>query len=190
MSLSDTIIYYVCTLEQRTNNMLVERAASPWVESSAPNTKTTDTGERGQMFGRTARHVSNRERRVAKPGACSASSETENDGWYIAPLQALPRGALYAIDTHECQGRVVLHGGGVEYGLGFNSQGGLLCATRPPIVRAIAKSGNFRGSAGLPRCARCKLDARHRLRTGRTGTRGGVLVRVTGQADSRSPRRR
>lgn len=47
-----------------------------WIDS-------TDTGERLQMFGRLARHIITRERRVASPGACSRNSESETDGWYI-----------------------------------------------------------------------------------------------------------
>src|SRR5262245_4288058 len=43
----------------------------------------SDTGERQEMFGRMARHIITREKRVATPGACSRSSESENDGWYI-----------------------------------------------------------------------------------------------------------
>jgi hypothetical protein len=43
----------------------------------------TDTGERLMMFGHMARHVITRERRIASPGSCSGSSESETDGWYI-----------------------------------------------------------------------------------------------------------
>jgi hypothetical protein len=43
----------------------------------------TDTGERLIMFGHMARHIITRERRIASPGACSGSSESETDGWYI-----------------------------------------------------------------------------------------------------------
>jgi len=35
------------------------------------------------MFGHVARHIITRERRIATPGACSRSSESETDGWYI-----------------------------------------------------------------------------------------------------------
>jgi hypothetical protein len=43
----------------------------------------TDTGERLVMFGHMARHIKTWERRIASPGACSGSSESETDGWYI-----------------------------------------------------------------------------------------------------------
>jgi hypothetical protein len=46
-------------------------------------TDYTDTGERLIMWGHMARHIRTRERRIASPGACSGSSETETDGWYI-----------------------------------------------------------------------------------------------------------
>jgi hypothetical protein len=43
----------------------------------------TDTGERKEFFGHTARHIITRETRVAGPGACSQPSLSETDGWYI-----------------------------------------------------------------------------------------------------------
>lgn len=43
----------------------------------------TDTGERLMMFGHMARHIITHEKRIASPGACSRSSESESDGWYI-----------------------------------------------------------------------------------------------------------
>lgn len=42
-----------------------------------------DTGERLMMFGHMARHIVTREKRIASPGACSRSSVSESDGWYI-----------------------------------------------------------------------------------------------------------
>jgi hypothetical protein len=42
-----------------------------------------DTGERLMMFGHMARHIVTHEKRIASPGACSKSSESEIDGWYI-----------------------------------------------------------------------------------------------------------
>jgi hypothetical protein len=45
--------------------------------------ETTDTGERKQFFGRTARHVITKESSVAGPGAVSSFSSSERDGWYI-----------------------------------------------------------------------------------------------------------
>jgi hypothetical protein len=47
-----------------------------WIES-------TDTGERQEMFGHLAHHIITREKRIATPGACSGSSQSETDGWYI-----------------------------------------------------------------------------------------------------------
>jgi hypothetical protein len=47
-----------------------------WIDS-------VDTGERLMMFGHMARHIVTREKRIASPGACSRSSESEIDGWYI-----------------------------------------------------------------------------------------------------------
>jgi hypothetical protein len=47
-----------------------------WIDNS-------DTGERLMMFGRMARHIITREKRIASPGACSRNSESESDGWYI-----------------------------------------------------------------------------------------------------------
>jgi hypothetical protein len=46
------------------------------------NVETVDTGERKEIFGRTARHIIRREKRIASPGACGHSGETESDGWY------------------------------------------------------------------------------------------------------------
>jgi len=46
-------------------------------------TDSVDTGERLRMFGHMARHIVTREKRIASPGACSSSSESEIDGWYI-----------------------------------------------------------------------------------------------------------
>lgn len=46
-------------------------------------TDNVDTGERMMMFGHMARHIVTREKRIASPGACSRSSESETDGWYI-----------------------------------------------------------------------------------------------------------
>lgn len=46
------------------------------------NVETIDTGERKEIFGRTARHIIRREQRIASPGACGHSGESESDGWY------------------------------------------------------------------------------------------------------------
>ena len=47
--------------------------------------ETIDTGERREMFGHTARHILIKDTRVAGSGACSQSSESEQDGWFIDP---------------------------------------------------------------------------------------------------------
>jgi hypothetical protein len=47
-----------------------------WIEN-------IDTGERKELFGHVARHIITHEKRVAGPGACSKSSVSETDGWYI-----------------------------------------------------------------------------------------------------------
>lgn len=45
--------------------------------------ENVDTGERKRVFGHIAQHIITREKRMASPGACSKSSITETDGWYI-----------------------------------------------------------------------------------------------------------
>jgi hypothetical protein len=50
---------------------------------------SVDTGETKEIFGQVARHIITKVRRVASPGACSSSSESETDGWYIG-YDALP----------------------------------------------------------------------------------------------------
>ncbi|HET9181617.1 MAG TPA: hypothetical protein VFP59_05755 [Candidatus Angelobacter sp.] len=46
-------------------------------------TNSVDTGERKKFFGRIARHIITRERRIPSPGACSLGSESQTDGWYL-----------------------------------------------------------------------------------------------------------
>jgi hypothetical protein len=91
-----------------------------------------DTGERLMMFGHMARHIVTREKRIASPGACSRSSESEIDGWYIddsmMPDWHRPKGAnggvvvasvvAFSTDTH-CLDRmdtIDVHRSGVETG--------------------------------------------------------------------------
>ena len=52
------------------------------------HTETIDTGERLQMFGRSARHVLIRTSRVPGSGSHSDPTESETDGWYIDPPAA------------------------------------------------------------------------------------------------------
>ncbi|HWX55714.1 MAG TPA: hypothetical protein VN176_14090 [Verrucomicrobiae bacterium] len=42
-----------------------------------------DTGERKEILGYVARHIITREKRIASPKACSGSSESQTDGWYV-----------------------------------------------------------------------------------------------------------
>ena len=75
--------------------------------------ETVDTGETRAIFGRVARHFLTRERRVAEPGACSASIETDTDGWYIDYSEV--RSARHFADMHleggiACRDIVVRHG--------------------------------------------------------------------------------
>src|SRR5258708_11456648 len=57
-----------------------------------------DTGERKELFGHLARHIITKEKRVAGPGACSGSWESQTDGWYVdtavMPQWRLPRKGL------------------------------------------------------------------------------------------------
>ena len=65
-----------------------------WIES-------TDTGERQEMFGYTARHIITREQRIPGPGSCSLPSESTMDGWYIdysfLPEWRQPRGQAFNV---------------------------------------------------------------------------------------------
>src|SRR5262249_37638633 len=47
-------------------------------------TTVVDTGEKKQMFGRTARHLKTTVKRDPKAGACESQKQTiETDGWYV-----------------------------------------------------------------------------------------------------------
>ena len=50
--------------------------------------ETVDTGERREMFGRTARHVNTRTTLTMEPPGDSPVTESEIDGWYIDPPAA------------------------------------------------------------------------------------------------------
>lgn len=103
----------------------VNRAAKPrpanytgtidiWIES-------TDTGERQQMFGHSARHIITKERRAPRAGSSCSTSETEMDGWYIddVPLpewhQAPSRGVTF-VTLGGCRDKPELHLSGVRPG--------------------------------------------------------------------------
>jgi len=75
--------YITYEMDPRGSTVAMKR---PMVESGGTlkiSIETTDTGERKELFGHTARHIITRERRVAGPGACSKPSLIETDGWYI-----------------------------------------------------------------------------------------------------------
>ena len=75
--------YITYEMNSRGSTVAMKR---PMVESGGTlkiSIETTDTGERKELFGHTARHIITRERRVAAPGACSKPSLSETDGWYI-----------------------------------------------------------------------------------------------------------
>jgi hypothetical protein len=75
--------YITYEMDPRGSSAAMKR---PMVESGGTlkiSIETTDTGERKELFGHTARHIITRERRVAGPGACSKPSLSETDGWYI-----------------------------------------------------------------------------------------------------------
>jgi hypothetical protein len=72
--------------------------------------QTTDTGERREMFGRTARHLITHERRVAEAGACGQSSEVETDGWYVESPLARRNAAYLLASNYQCRDNIVTHG--------------------------------------------------------------------------------
>jgi hypothetical protein len=45
--------------------------------------ETTDTGEREEFFGRTARHIITKRTIVRNPDAISSGAQSEQDGWYL-----------------------------------------------------------------------------------------------------------
>lgn len=67
-----------------------------------------DTGERQQLLGQTAKHLKITQRHVAEPGACQASYDTQEDGWFV------PAPAKYATGRIElgskCADKVIYHG--------------------------------------------------------------------------------
>jgi hypothetical protein len=95
--------------------------------------EVTDTGERKAFFGQTARHLIWRERSVAEPGACGASSSVRvHDGWYLPePEKAASQGFAYILavasaDGKICRDRIITHG------------------SRPGGLAVIADDGSFR----------------------------------------------
>ena len=84
-----------------------------WIES-------TDTGERRQMFGHTARHILTTERRVPGSGSCSGSSDSQTDGWYIdyswLPEWRRPQPGVFFVTAGGCLDNIEMHRHGVELG--------------------------------------------------------------------------
>ncbi len=84
--------------------------------------ETIDTGERRQMFGHTARHIITKDKRVAGPGACSKSGESEQDGWYIdldatAGCPRLPKShgpGVAVLSTPDCMDKLEIRRSSVE----------------------------------------------------------------------------
>lgn len=94
-------------------------------------TDSVDTGERKKFFGRVARHIITRERRIPSPGACSLGSESQTDGWYLdasaVPEWEQPKNGygvviasvVAAEPTTNCQDKmdkIEVHHTGVELG--------------------------------------------------------------------------
>jgi len=74
------------TYETDSHGTTVGIRPSPTVDSGGTLQiwmENIDTGERRDIFGHSARHIITREKRIAGPGACSKTSQSETDGWYI-----------------------------------------------------------------------------------------------------------
>jgi hypothetical protein len=85
--------------------------------------EATDTGQRRQFLGRTARYLQVTERTVARPGACTYPyySAKDNSGWYIPRKNWKPittwdlaekcrEHAYTAVLSYTCEDTVVKHG--------------------------------------------------------------------------------
>jgi hypothetical protein len=78
--------------------------------------EVSDTGERQQFFGRTARHLLLRERHVAEPGACERTYEIDKDGWYLPRPKSGKTQISYRLVSYigfagyRCQDIVIKHG--------------------------------------------------------------------------------
>ena len=62
--------------------------------------KTVDTGERKQLFGRTARHVITARKEIPLEGSHSQPQETVQDGWYIDLNQQISCDPDYLQNAH------------------------------------------------------------------------------------------
>jgi len=96
-----------------------------------------DTGERKEILGYVARHIITREKRIASPKACSGSSESQTDGWYvdtsIMPEWRQPKksamgvvvASVVAVDgRNDCQNKmdkIEVHQTGAEVGFPVKS---------------------------------------------------------------------
>lgn len=82
--------------------------------------ESTDTGERQQILGQTARHIITHKRQVASAQACWGNNETEVDGWYVDghDLARKPRqdeSAANVVRTGaNCRDKIVLHRTGLD----------------------------------------------------------------------------
>lgn len=86
--------------------------------------ESTDTGERRQILGQTARHIITHQRQVAGPGACWEDGEMEWDGWYIdkqeQPIgrqlhpQSGDQSANVIMTGVGCRDRIEVHRRGVQ----------------------------------------------------------------------------
>lgn len=84
--------------------------------------ESTDTGERAQILGQTARHIITHKRQVASAQACWSNNETEVDGWYVDLKEHQPNqkprqddGAANVVMTGaNCRDKIVLHRKGLD----------------------------------------------------------------------------
>lgn len=86
--------------------------------------ESTDTGERSQILGHTARHIVTHQRQVAGPGACWGNHEMDLDGWYIdipeQPVDQKHRRSAVDGTAHvimsgaNCRDKIEVHHQGIE----------------------------------------------------------------------------
>ncbi len=124
--------------------------------------ETIDTGERKTFFGYTARHLRLRERRVAEPGACDGTYQTERDGWYIPAMESNTAKGSYLIGdyilagSYSCHDTVVTHGDPSSPGLPVLETNGsftreVLELSHDPLDKSLFEvPGDFRKVEALP----------------------------------------
>ena len=93
----------------------------------------TDTGESKEFFGKTAKHLIWRERRVAEPGACGMSYTKEIDGWYFPEPEESKRKAFG-----------ILTGGPSRPGRGLCVDKIVVHGRRPGGMAVIVNDGSFK----------------------------------------------